>query len=429
MTTTSPGTGAAATPPPGHVPDGRTTGGRATTGRATTGRALLRAARQDRGWSQADAARELSALAERTGVVVAGPASLKTQLSRWENGHATPEPEYRALLGTLYDSDPAGLGLATDETVPTEQPGPLIGALAEAETLDDTALGLLREQVAATARLDHRLGPAGAADVLAAQVERLVTLADHVLPETLRRDLCALLAEAALLAGDLERDRARPTVSWSRYGTARAAALEAGRSDLAARAWAGRAGLLLDAGEPDRARTLLGDADDAWAAVVRSTADAADAVDVADTVAGGTTAGSEPASEGTDDPGRTRIDVVRPGLTVEVDAIRHHRNLARAASGDDRARVALERAAGDDAQPVRRRAEASAALALTLRRAGRADDAVTHARRAHLLALRIGAPRIAALVADVLGPEPVRAAGETGAQASVAPARSSSAAR
>ncbi|RZT88032.1 hypothetical protein EV383_4966 [Pseudonocardia sediminis] len=428
MTTTSHGTGAVAAPPPGRVPDGRAPGGRApggraTGGRATDGRALLRAARRDRGWSQADAARELSALAERTGVTVAGPASLKTQLSRWENGHATPEPEYRALLGTLYDSAPAGLGLAAEGQVPAGQPGSLIGALAEAEALDDTALGLLREQVAATARLDHRLGPAGAADVLAAQVERLVTLADHVLSETLRRDLCALLAEAALLAGDLERDRARPVPSWSRYGTARAAALEAGRPDLAARARAGRAGLLLDMGEPDRARTLVGDADDAWSAVVRSAADAGGSGDVdgaGDAVAGSTVAGGEPAGEGTDGPGRTRIDAVRPGFTVEVDAIRHRRNLARASSGDEGACTALERAAGDDARPVRERAEASAVLALALRRAGRADDAVTHARRADLLALRIGAPRIAALVAEMLGP---------GTQTSTAPARSSSAAR
>ncbi|MDN5917666.1 MAG: helix-turn-helix domain-containing protein, partial [Pseudonocardia sp.] len=239
------------------------------------GRALLRAARQDRGWSQAVAARELSALAAHTGVAVAGPASLKTQLSRWENGHAAPEPEYRALLGTLYDRDPAGLGLVADGQAPAdaaEPAGQLPGALAEAGALDDTALGLLREQVDATARLDHRLGPAGAADVLAAQVDRLVTLADHVLPETTRRAVCTLLARAALLAGDLERDRARTGASWSRYGTARAAAHEAGRSDLAARAWAARAGLLVDAGEPDRARALLGDATDAWSALVRSEA-------------------------------------------------------------------------------------------------------------------------------------------------------------
>src|SRR6185437_6852137 len=76
-----------------------------------TSRSALRTARAARGWSQAEAARELVALAGARGVPVATPSSLKTQLSRWENGHALPDAPYRALLGALY----AGLELGLED--------------------------------------------------------------------------------------------------------------------------------------------------------------------------------------------------------------------------------------------------------------------------------------------------------------------------
>ena len=43
---------------------------------------------------------ELMKLAERKKIGVASAASLKTQLSRWENGHVTPD-YYQALLCEL----------------------------------------------------------------------------------------------------------------------------------------------------------------------------------------------------------------------------------------------------------------------------------------------------------------------------------------
>ncbi|MDN5917402.1 MAG: hypothetical protein L0I76_20280, partial [Pseudonocardia sp.] len=129
---------------------------------------------------------------------------------------------------------------------------------------------------------------------------------------------------------------------------------------------------------------------------------------------------------------RRTPDAVRPGIALDVDTLRHRRSLARAASGDDQARAALERTATDEDHPVRERAEASAGLAIVLRRSGHRGDAAAHARRAHLLALRIGAPRIAVLAAAALagsGPaDPGPTGRGNGAQPSVAPARSSSAA-
>ena len=70
----------------------------------------LRDARRDRGWSQTTAVTRLRELAEAGRVNVASAASLKTQLSRWENG-TVPEEPYRTLLAELYGTELADLGI------------------------------------------------------------------------------------------------------------------------------------------------------------------------------------------------------------------------------------------------------------------------------------------------------------------------------
>jgi transcriptional regulator with XRE-family HTH domain len=74
----------------------------------------LQAARHAEGWSQARAVWELMRLAKRKGTKVASAASLKTQLSRWENGHVTPD-YYQALLCELFRSAPGELGFGVQE--------------------------------------------------------------------------------------------------------------------------------------------------------------------------------------------------------------------------------------------------------------------------------------------------------------------------
>lgn len=78
----------------------------------------LRDARRERGWSQTTAVARLRELAERGEVDVASAASLKTQLSRWENGTVPDEP-YRTLLAELYERELGELGI--DVTPPWER--------------------------------------------------------------------------------------------------------------------------------------------------------------------------------------------------------------------------------------------------------------------------------------------------------------------
>src|SRR5690348_7552099 len=68
---------------------------------------LLRAARDERGWSQ----QELADAIQTTSVNV----------SRWENGKNTPSPYFRQRLCEVYSKTPAQLGLLTPSGAPGEK--------------------------------------------------------------------------------------------------------------------------------------------------------------------------------------------------------------------------------------------------------------------------------------------------------------------
>ncbi|GLZ44704.1 hypothetical protein Acsp06_08890 [Actinomycetospora sp. NBRC 106375] len=88
----------------------------------------LREARRDRGWSQTTAVARLKELAHQGNVDVASASSLKSQLSRWENGTVPDEP-YRTLLAELYEREISDLGI--DVTPHWERSHEIPGLLTE----------------------------------------------------------------------------------------------------------------------------------------------------------------------------------------------------------------------------------------------------------------------------------------------------------
>ena len=196
-------------------------------------------------------------MAVERGMAVAAPVSLKTQLSRWENQHAVPEEHYRTLLCALYDVTEAELGLG-------EQPGAEQAAaqsqsagdeyqlrleLAESVALGVEETALLRDQLAATRRLDHRMGTAASAGTAKAQLTHLERLLIHAVRPAIRRELARLVADSALLVGEHARDGARPAEAWRHFGAAKAAALHAESAVLAGCAMVWQAMILLELGE------------------------------------------------------------------------------------------------------------------------------------------------------------------------------------
>jgi hypothetical protein len=78
-------------------------------------------------------------LARWKGIRVASAASLKTQLSRWENGHVTPD-QYQGLLCELYKSTPGELGFGIQDLPNTasKDPSPGTSLIAKRDwTRDD----------------------------------------------------------------------------------------------------------------------------------------------------------------------------------------------------------------------------------------------------------------------------------------------------
>ncbi|MDN5747303.1 MAG: helix-turn-helix domain-containing protein [Pseudonocardia sp.] len=362
-----------------------------------TPRSALRSARIERGWSQARAAAELRALALRRGGPDASAASLKTQLSRWENGHAVPEPEYRALLAELYGRAPDELGLLPAR----EQEGPsgperLRASLAAAAAADVGVVELWSEQLAVVRRLDDELGAAGAGGSVQALVDQLEHTLCHALTARRRAPVAEVLAEAAVLAGHQALDRGDPERAWRHHVTAGAAARQAPSPTAAARALAGQAAVLHDIGSNGAAVELLeqGDLGGSSSALVRLAA----ARGVAHAAAGDAPAAGRALDDAEHVLSSTRFDLVRrhdePG--IELADLHRWRGHALVTLRDPAAVTPLEDALAAGPRSVRHRAALHADLALALTDLGRGDEAFEHARTARQLATRIGSLRITA---------------------------------
>jgi len=349
----------------------------------------LRAARAARGWSQSRAARELADLARARGAPAAGAASLKTLISRWENGHAVPEPQYRALLAELYGRTPAELGIAGPPADPQAEDAParLRAALAAAGAVDEDALALWREQLDLAVRLDDELGVAGAGELVGALVERLDETARHAIDPARRVEVTAVLARAAALAGQQELDRGRPDLSWRRYDRARTAAAEARQPGPAAEALAGQAAVLVDVGEPAAAITLLDAAEpelprSARPVLAGARAGAAAALGDAAATRRAIAAAVEPPPP----------DGAHPAVAIELADLDRWHGHALSVLGDPAAVDPLRRALAAPPRSARHRAAVHADLAVALA-PQEPDDAARHARAARELAERIGSTR------------------------------------
>ena len=329
----------------------------------------LRAARDAQGWSQTVAARALAGLARQRGVPVASAASLKTLLSRWENGHATPEAPYRALLEELYAE--SGVDLTPPAPVP-DTAGPvarLRARLATAAAVDAEVVALWRAQLATAQHLDDRLGGAGAADAVRVLVGQLESVLPHLPDPDRHRPVAALLARACLLAGTQALDAGDPETAVARFTRAAETARDAGAADLAAAAAAGHADALVDVGAPNEALTVLEHA--------------------------------RPRPDRTHPSRDLAVELAEPGFGLG------HRTLGPTGPGPGPGPgptvEQLSAALTEGPRSARERAELHAELARACAAAGRAADAAAHARAARALATRIGSHRVLRLL-DGQGP-------------------------
>ncbi|WP_327291464.1 helix-turn-helix domain-containing protein [Streptomyces sp. NBC_01198] len=102
----------------------------------------LQAARAAKGWSQAELMEAMEDAADRLGMKLPGPSSLKTQVSMFENGRRSPGRDYQTLFCEVYQASRGELGL-TVEAAPSQLdslpslPGPrALSPKASPEVLD-----------------------------------------------------------------------------------------------------------------------------------------------------------------------------------------------------------------------------------------------------------------------------------------------------
>lgn len=112
----------------------------------------LRTARESRGWSQGQLLREMARAAHDTGVTLPSTGTMKTQLSRWENGHRVPEEFYRQLFRSVFGLTDHDLGFAP-MILPSAGPPE-----HELQTAEPGMLAQFEAILASYTALDHRAG-------------------------------------------------------------------------------------------------------------------------------------------------------------------------------------------------------------------------------------------------------------------------------
>jgi transcriptional regulator with XRE-family HTH domain len=168
----------------------------ATSSSPTVG-ASIRRARLARGWSQDVLARRV-AEARRAGGESIDPASVKTQLSRWENGRVVPDRLTRQILADAFSTTVEALfGLQPADDLPRP-------VLLEAHVTTHT-VELLRARRAVHAQTEASFGPAEASALVSHDLATIDGLL-RVAPKRLSAELHEVAAMIAELGGWIAQD-------------------------------------------------------------------------------------------------------------------------------------------------------------------------------------------------------------------------------
>jgi transcriptional regulator with XRE-family HTH domain len=159
----------------------------------------IKAARQARGWSQSRLVLEIERLARERGIGVASRASLKTAVSRWENGHVVPDELYAGMLAEALGTSPSDLGLASLESILWVPP-----SLSCAD-LSSEYLSAMGDLLAAYAHTDNVAGPGRMIAVIVHHLSELEAAALRARGR-LREEAFATCSRFAEFAGWLSQD-------------------------------------------------------------------------------------------------------------------------------------------------------------------------------------------------------------------------------
>jgi hypothetical protein len=207
----------------------------------------LQTVRRHLGYTAAQVIDLLTRRAHALNLPIATTASLKTKLSRWENGKEQPSEIYRRLFREIYGRTNAELGFP-DEPEEEFEAAELRSRLAMARTVDLETVEVFRHQVDHARHVDRRFGAVTQLDQLRTQIDQVHHLLSYCAGPQ-RPALAAVLVEASTLAGWQALDRAAVGQAWAHYERAKAAAREADSPALLAHATAEQAFVMIDLDE------------------------------------------------------------------------------------------------------------------------------------------------------------------------------------
>lgn len=369
-------------------------------------RTRLQAVRLALDYSQDDTLRRLRHRADERGRAIASVSSLRTMLSRWENGHdEVTDPYYQSLFRDIYGRTNEELGFPAEPV--DNSASELRERLLSARSVDSRTVELFRRQVDDARHLDRRFGAVPLLDQLNEHVTQLDKLLRYSASGASRRTLAEVLADAAMLAGWEALDRGSLKLAWKQHEIAKSAAREAGSSALLAYATGQQAFVLIELDMQAEAVQLLEEAESvgrgktagllcAWLAAARGEGlashgraeDALHAFDRASTIL----------------PPDTGDDAL-PFLMLNPGHLARWRGHALSRLNDRHAIAELE-VVLDGLKPTTARARAGTLvdLAFAHSSAGNRDGAMNYARQARQLASQIGSERQKRRLARLLLP-------------------------
>lgn len=362
--------------------------------------------RAARNWKKSRLIHELRTAARRHGKSLVSDASIARRIAAWENDGATVGDFYRDLLCEVYGRSAAELGLvelATFETTPiTEE---LVERELTLSRLDVGLLDLLRAHTQSIRMLDRRLGGATIYQQSAAHVEQIERLVRYALPGKDREAAADELGQAAALAGWQALDMGRLDDAWRLHEVATAAGRESGYPAALAYARAQQAYVLLDAGRPADAHSVIhharSEAGTSVPPMLRAWLNAAEGEALA---AAGQRDGALRALDAAANDLETGDDDSLPYLMLGTGHLARWRGHCLARLGDEEAIENLTSALDVMGEGQYGRAEAGLRvdLAIAFRARGDSTESRHHARRAADVAGRTGSERQRRRIAELL---------------------------
>lgn len=215
----------------------------------------LQAVRHQLDYSAANVIDMLIRRAHALGIPMMSASSLKTKLSRWENGREQVSLVYQRLFRDVYGRTNEELGFPPEPE--DEESDDLLTRIKAARSVDASLVEGFRRQVDHFRHVDRRFGGVTQLDQLRGTITQLQRFLGYSTVAR-RAELAVVLAEASALAGWEALDRNAVTSAWDHHESAKAAAREAESPALLAHATAQQAFILIDMGEPELAVEQLG---------------------------------------------------------------------------------------------------------------------------------------------------------------------------